>query len=233
MKAKSHIFSNMRGSVGGITYSTNQYDQIIGRARTIPVQPNTNPQQEMKAAFAYYAAQWRNETALNRSNWERYANTVNFSGPLGTYQVGGRQLYCGNLAANLVAVERSGIAHGFGTSAPAGDGFVNLEKVALTHLSSAGTGFAVAITPPDGYADCFCAIQISSPLSQTINYYKGPFNPSLWRATEIPTYATQLVEVDGLQEDARYFVRVHLLSPGEQAYSSTPIILSTVATTVV
>jgi len=232
MKAKSHIFSNMRGSVGGITYSTNQYDQIIGRARTIPVQPNTNAQQEMKAAFAYYAAHWRNESGVNRANWERYANTVNFSGPLGTYQVGGRQLYCGNLAANLVAVERSGIPHSFGTTAPAGDGFVNLEKVALVDLSGPGTGFAVAITPPEGYSDCFCAIQISSPQSPTVNYYKGPFNSTLWRATEIPTYTTQLVEVPGLIEDARYFVRVHMLSPGEQAYSSSPIILSTVATVV-
>lgn len=92
MRMLSHIASNMLGSVGGITYMNNPFHQIVGRQRTVPVQPNTNNQVFAKSAFSDAVQAWEQTSISNRQGWDDYAATVTYTGPLGDYHPSGRML---------------------------------------------------------------------------------------------------------------------------------------------
>jgi len=73
----------MSGSIAGTTHARNRYGNYA-RARTKPVNPNTQRQIEVRATLAFLTEYWAETlTANNRSNWNAYAAAVAMKNKLG------------------------------------------------------------------------------------------------------------------------------------------------------
>ena len=92
-RALSQIVTVIRGSIGGITFTANQWHQILLRAKTAPVQPQTNAQQFIKDGFTAASLDWKLLTDADRALWSQYSATVTYTGPLGDYTLPGRQIF--------------------------------------------------------------------------------------------------------------------------------------------
>lgn len=72
------------GSIGGQTASRNRFGNYF-RARTTPVNPNTNRQSVVRAAVAWLADAWRSIlTQAERNGWEVYAANIVRTDSLGS-----------------------------------------------------------------------------------------------------------------------------------------------------
>lgn len=72
-----------RGSIAGNTYSRNHYGAYV-RARTTPINPNTERQVLVRASVAFCAAFWANTlTAVQRAAWDLYGSSVAMIDKLG------------------------------------------------------------------------------------------------------------------------------------------------------
>jgi len=75
--------ADIRGSQGGTVYSRNRYGNYV-RNRTIPVNPNTEKQQSVRAEFRWAANAWRDGlTDADRLSWETYASITPWTNKLG------------------------------------------------------------------------------------------------------------------------------------------------------
>jgi len=173
-RALSHLHSLIRGSVGGLTYFSNQFHQICMRQRTAPVQPNTPWQSGIRTAFNVAEAAWEALTSQQRDDWNDYAATCVYPGPAGPYSVPGRQLMVGTLA---LAYYNLGIKPGEFyalTTAPVIAGWYNPGAVIAVDYTGTTQGIAVqvVIPAPSGAA---IFIDVSIAFNHTRNRYKGPW----------------------------------------------------------
>lgn len=73
----------MSGSIAGDTFSRNRYGNYV-RARTKPVNPNTARQVAVRSAIATLTTRWSQTlTAVQRTAWNLYADSVNMTNRLG------------------------------------------------------------------------------------------------------------------------------------------------------
>lgn len=83
MKIKSALITQWSGSVGGLVGAHNQGGLYI-RARTIPTNPSTLPQETVRNAMLTLASRWQTVlTAAQRAAWTTYANNVKIIDRLG------------------------------------------------------------------------------------------------------------------------------------------------------
>ena len=94
MKFKSLIFSEMSGSVGGLTFSHNNGGLYV-RARAIPTNPGSPQQDVVRAAFGALVAAWTELLSeAEREAWRVYAANTPLLGPLGDVRnVTGMNMY--------------------------------------------------------------------------------------------------------------------------------------------
>jgi hypothetical protein len=114
MRMLSQLATVARGSVGGVTFTANQHHAIVCRARVSPVNPMTQRQSQMRAAFGDAQSLYEALSAADKLAWQDYADTLTFEGPLGNYSVTGRSVCLGNLATALYLDDR-----GFNVGTPA------------------------------------------------------------------------------------------------------------------
>src|SRR3989304_3521663 len=138
----SQVATIMRGSVGGLTYSANQFHQITIRARTAPVQPGTNRQQEIRNSLSAASLRWKDVLdASERAKWDNYAPTCVYSGPMGTYVVPGRSLYiAGRGLMENIFTNYGGIG-ALSDAEPSQPGFYARSGIEVGGATATGTGF--------------------------------------------------------------------------------------------
>jgi len=67
---------DMSGSIGGNTFSRNRYGRYV-RAKTVPVNPKSTGQQEVRAALAFLTDRWSQTlTGVQRAAWNLYGTNV-------------------------------------------------------------------------------------------------------------------------------------------------------------
>jgi hypothetical protein len=197
----SHIASKMRGSVGGITYLSNQYHQIVARVRTTPTNPMTSHQTTARSAFAGAATAWKMATQIVRDGWEVYAQSLHYPGPLGPYTVPGRQVFTSlyQLIGYIVARGLATIAPVWVDTAPVIGGFLNISDIVEVAPTGPGTGIAVSITNLD---------------STTRLTYKGPWltNTPMTVAKLCAAITSTKIEFMTLVAGKIYFLRIRMIS---------------------
>lgn len=173
MLIDSALFSRGSGSLGGLTLSHNA-GGIYLRARTMPVNPNSPDQQDIRAALASLVNRWTTVlTAAQRSAWENYAASTPLPGPLGdAREVSGQNMYIrGN-------VERARMATPLADDAPV---IFNLGSFTLLTTPVAdvtGQTWKCTYDNTDEWAnedDARMVAYVSRPQNPTINYFSGPF----------------------------------------------------------
>jgi len=205
-KMLSQIATIIRGSVGGVTFTANQFQQIIMRAKTSPVNPSTTRQGWIRTALGAASQQWNILTDPMREAWNDYADTLQFTGPLGAYSMPGRQIMVGNCCFILYCNNFLAVPLVLDYEAPTAPGFAAYEVV-KTVAPAAGVGFAVSLTNSSGL-DMTALVERSIAFNPARQRYKGPFLSSTAVAVPTPDSTSALIEFQGLQEDAVYFVRI-------------------------
>lgn len=85
--------AEIRGSVGGSVYSRTHAGAIV-RNRIVPVNPNTQAQDDIRGLFAAVAQLYTDLTVAQRSAWEDFAQLVNVTNVFGeSYIPTGRQMF--------------------------------------------------------------------------------------------------------------------------------------------
>jgi len=228
MRAQSHIFSNMLGSVNGITYYNGKYHQINARQRTIPVDPNTTNQAAVRSSLAKASGFWGQATDATRTGWEDYADTLVYPSPMGSGKRSGRLVFIGNLtlASYIEARELDDIVAS--VEPPTIAGFLPAGPVTPTAPVGPGTGVGVGIQNLTG-EDILAFAEISFGFNDTRNSYKGPFRSSTAIADEISSSTSGVIEFLGLEEGLAYFVRVRCISSEQPFRISSEYIIRGIA----
>jgi hypothetical protein len=92
-KFVSQVYSEIRGSVNGVTYARNRYG-LYARSKASPVQPRTPAQSERRAQLTVLSQRWRTLPESNRAEWRALADELTRSDALGlTYRLSGLQAY--------------------------------------------------------------------------------------------------------------------------------------------
>jgi hypothetical protein len=92
-KFVSQVYSEIRGSVNGVTYARNRFG-LYARAKASPVQPRTPAQAERRAQLTVLSQRWRTLEESLRAEWRALADELTRSDSLGlTYRLTGLQAY--------------------------------------------------------------------------------------------------------------------------------------------
>ncbi len=171
MLFKSAVYTQVSGSIGGITYAHNS-GGMYARGRGIPTQPNTPRQAAVKAAFAAVATYWSTTlTDGERTLWGTYAANTPLTGPLGDpINVSGQNMFT---RANVIR-ERAGL-----TLIDAAPTAFNLGEPVTGIDSMVIAAGEMTITLPVGGAGTSDAgrklLRIGAAMPAGRNYFRGPY----------------------------------------------------------
>jgi hypothetical protein len=209
-RALSHIHSVIRGSVGGLTYFPNQFHQICMRHRTTPVNPMTPRQVEMRGALSDANALWLLLSAADRELWNQYAQTLYYIGPLGNYQIPGRQVFISNCGLAKYLDGRGVDVGTFGTDPPIIPGFLDLLSVEPVAPAS-GIGFSITFSNPNHESIAVYSMR-SIPFNPTRYRFKGPFLTETLDSVNLPSATSGIIEYTDLNENSIYFTFIRAIS---------------------
>lgn len=211
-KFNSHLVSTIRGSVAGINYTSNQFQQNVARRRISPVNPNTTYQSNVRSAFAGAETLWQNLSDSQRDAWNDYASELGFTGPLGPYTVPGRQVFIGNIGTATYWKQRGAAIAAIVGTPPVIPGFLDLDDVApIAFVGAAETGISVSCVY-NGTEDVEIMMQRSVAYNPSRYRFKGPFSSATMDFLSIAAPASGFLEFDGLAEDYIYFVLVRAIT---------------------
>lgn len=169
---KSASMTSASGSVGGMTYSHNRSGMYM-RARRIPVNPSSVPQQEIRALFSDASSAFKSLTPAEQLAWKDYAAGTPRVNALGdTIILTAQQMF--------VAVNTLGTQLGFPTftGPPPSPGIANLGPdlvVAVTEGTPDTldvTGIATSLFRKVGAK---IGVYVGVPQSNGRAFYKGPY----------------------------------------------------------
>jgi hypothetical protein len=206
----SPIASVIRGSVAGLTFAANQYHQIIVRQKTAPVNPATTNQTLIRNSFAAGATAWLDMTQTQRDGWDAWAQTVNFSGPMGDYNVPGRQNFMAIWSFIQYLTARGLYAFSPAVTVPAKSGRPTVSSISLVDAVAPDVGFSISITN-DLDEDLVCYAERSGAFTESRNNYKGPFLPETGQAVSCPASTSARIDFYDLPEDNVYFVKLRFI----------------------
>lgn len=176
---KSQVLTQASGSVGGLTYS-HALGGMYMRARSIPVNPNTTFQQQVKAAMTALVNRWTTVlTAAERAAWNLYAANTPTTNALGDpiFLSGQNWYIASNTPRDQVNAKITAATLTIIDAAPTvfnrGD-FTTPTLVALTALAPLEFGF----TNTDDWAgetDSALLVYMGRPRNASRNYFNGPF----------------------------------------------------------
>ena len=173
MLFKSSIFGQASGSLAATTFSHNRFGQYV-RNRTIPVNPSTLRQQDVRAVFSSLAADWSEVLDQGqRQAWNLYGETVDMLNKLGdVVHLTGLNHF---IRSNSVILQLPGTQVNNGPttmSLPSVDPTVVVTASEATQLISVSFDPALAWVGED---DAFLAILMASPKGAGVEFIGGPF----------------------------------------------------------
>lgn len=172
MKFKSEHLTQASGSIGGVTYAHNR-GGLYRRARSIPVNPSTQFQQEVRSILTANSSAWVNTlTAEQRSAWDAYALATPITNSIGNpVNVGGLGMFN---RGNVPRIQ-AGLARVL--DGPVTPGTPTFTEPTLA-VSAAQQEATVTFDEDDSWASTTGAamlVYISRPVSPARNYFRGPY----------------------------------------------------------
>lgn len=176
---KSQVLTQASGSVGGLTYSHNA-GGLYMRARSIPVQPGTTFQTQVKNALTQLITAWTETlTAAQRNAWNLYAANVLVTNPLGDPRANsGQNWYVGANQPRLQAIAKLASTLTRVDAAP-----VIFDRSLLTTptgviLDVSSNNLVFSFTNSNTWATAVggaLLVYQGRPVNGTRNFFKGPW----------------------------------------------------------
>lgn len=211
MKFLSQVYTIARGSVGGITYTANQYHQLIARARTSPVNPGSTLQTAIRSAFTGAETLWKALSEGDMDRWDNYAALTPRQNPLGPIFLTGRTFMRGIVALREYMSATLGATFTPVNTAPLTPGMLSISNVGTATPVGPGTGVAIAFTNPLANPDVVAFVQISPAFDTTRGAYKGPWDTSTNLAEEVASGTSEVISILGLDVDKVYFIHLRAI----------------------
>lgn len=172
MRFKSSVYTQVSGSVGGLTYSHNQGGMYV-RSRTVPVNTNSAQQQVLRNAMGQLAAAWNQTlTVAQRTGWETFAANTPLVDALGDSRtVSGKAWY---IKANSLRLQ-AGVSRI--DTPPTLFEMATLTLPTFT-ITAAGTTASMAFTNTDawaGEAGGYLLVYASRAQNASRNFWNGPY----------------------------------------------------------
>lgn len=176
---KSPVFSQASGSIAGITYSHNK-GGMYTRARSIPTNPNTQNQTEVRNALTQLAVAWSTDlNATQRSGWQTWAANTPFTNALGDpINLSGQQAFIGANTGRLQVNAKFGFGMVVVKTPPVI--FNRGDFTTPSFVASEASGIDVTFDDTDAWANengAVMIMQVGRPQSAGRLFFKGP-----WRA---------------------------------------------------
>jgi hypothetical protein len=225
---KSHLVSEIRGTVGGITYFSGVGHPILARAYFKPTNRNTEYQQKVRSAVQASVMAWQLISDANRNKWENYATAMGMDGL-------GRRLFVGGYSkAEFLRLSGGDVI--VVDSGPSATALFNVTITNVVPLVTPGTGFQFSINNLEPDDDGFYQLNLAGPFSPARFKYKGPFMGETIALDGLTADTSTNVEVSGLVEDGVYFVKIRCVTAAETAGDiphrlSSQTIIRAIATT--
>jgi hypothetical protein len=202
-KFVSQVYSEIRGSVNGVTYARNRFG-LYARAKASPVQPRTPAQTERRAQLTLLSQRWRTLTEGNRAEWRAFADELIRSDTLGqTYRLTGLQAY---LQFNLWR-----LLLGLTVQDNAPTQFQAPSPIKITDLLYDATNDELELEfSPTPYSGAL-GIWATAPFSRGINFVA----PSRYRLISVRkpgTFGGAITSPQGLRDD---YIAKFGITPGE------------------
>lgn len=158
-KFNSLVYSEIRGSVNGLTYSRNGNSAYV-RSKATPVNPRTPGQTAARDSLNYVSTAWRGLTAAQRAAWNSLASTVPYTNSIGNVSYySGFQLFMKN---NLTLL---GVGATIITDAVSAPSFPSVELSTFSMDASTGV-VTFSTTFPGGSASGFnLVVDATAPYS--------------------------------------------------------------------
>jgi len=170
MLIRTGMGTQLSGSVGGVVASRNAGGMYL-RNRTVPVNPNSAAQSDVRTEFSNAAIGWAGLTAGQRTGWEGYAAGTPVVNRLGeTITLSGFNWY---VAYNSFLVRSGGSVANDAPGTPGLEPFVTNPVTTL----SAANGITLANIPAD--LDGPYVVRLSPPLSPGVTFFGGPYSAYL------------------------------------------------------
>ena len=206
MKFKSTLIAQGSGSVGGCVFSHNRYGKYI-RNRSIPVNPNSIAQSDIRTQFADSAIRWKMTlTDMQRQSWNEYAAQVPKVDALGDpIFITGFNWY---VAVNAL---RKYVGLAYLDQGPTTFNHSTLSSVSVLADSTADE-FTVSFTNTDEWATAlggFMAVFVGGPTNFTRTFFKGPFKfLDVVAGAVVPPASPATMPYDGITDNMKYWLRV-------------------------
>lgn len=164
----------MLGSIAGNVFSRNSSGNIV-RAKTKPVQPNTERQNVAKAIFSVINALWSNGglTEVQREAWRTYAKNVPWTNRLGeTITLNGNSMFGrSNVARETATLTRV-------LPAPTNFTLVGADETFVGVVDAAGQEISVTFDDTRDYIDTDGAgmsVFMGMPQNPGVDSFDGPW----------------------------------------------------------
>lgn len=223
-RALSQVYSQIRGSVGGVTYLANQWHQIVARARTSPVDPSTTNQNKVRQSFSGAAVDWLAQTEANRLLWDEYAQSLTYPNPLGNQTMPGRLVFMSNISFMRYVYARGFTLTTNAKTPPTEPGFLSLDPLVIAAPGAPGTGVSVSVGNPNT-EDISVFLWRSRPFAQTRNTYKGPWSSSSMGQLDVSAASTGSYDFSVGSDDQVCFVYGRAIVDDGSKRLSEPFIL--------
>jgi len=201
-----------RGSIGGNVFSRNRYGNYM-RARTAPVNPQTQRQSTIRAIMAEVSSRWFNVlTEENRGSWNAFASNHPMTNKLGeSINLSGFNHFVrSNVAAKAAGLDY--IEAGPVTFIKPGE-----DTSFDVSISAASQEVSVTFDDTLDWIDetgAAMIIQVGAPQSDSINYFGGPFRAAGAILGDDETAPSTPAAIDSpfvLTEDQKIFVRGRII----------------------
>lgn len=174
---KSQVLTQASGSVGGVTYGHNKSGMYM-RARTVPVQPNSSAQLQVRDALTNLVTAWKETlTPAERAAWELYAQNVPVTNPLGdSVKNSGQNWYIGANTPRLQAIAK--LSATITRVDPGPTTFDRGDFANPAAQYSEATGMILTLDGTDAWENedgAAMLAYIGAPQDPSVSFFKGPF----------------------------------------------------------
>lgn len=200
------------GSIGGQTHARNRFGNYV-RARTKPVNPNTSRQQAVRNAMIALTGRWSSTlTALQRSQWNVYANAIAWQNKLGeTVKLTGFNHYIrSNAALDAAGIVPQDDGPAI-LSLPDGDALFAVTASEATQLLSVTFDDQLPWVDED---DGAMLVSMGIPQNVTRDFFNGPWRIAATIAgssTVAPTTPETMTAPYAIQEGQLVYVRARII----------------------